>query len=80
MLNFAEQTGSGAVMLVWSFPKENQKKYIINNEIIILLHTYSLFYFINTMYSYLAYYSNNKEMKVMVWCFSNELRILIIKL
>ena len=24
MLNFAEQTGSGAVMLVWSFPLMNQ--------------------------------------------------------
>jgi hypothetical protein len=30
MLNFAEQTGSGAVMLVWSFPKlQVPLKYII---------------------------------------------------
>ena len=38
MLNFAEQTGSGAVMLVWSFPLHGSKVGYTNK----LTNTYSL--------------------------------------
>ena len=33
MLNFAEQTGSGAVMLVWSFPQNGPKLGYTKNAI-----------------------------------------------
>ena len=38
MLNFAEQTGSGAVMLVWSFPLHGSKVGYTNK----VINTYSL--------------------------------------
>ena len=38
MLNFAEQTGSGAVMLVWSFPLHGSKVGYTNN----VTNTYTL--------------------------------------
>ena len=57
MLHFAEQTGSGAVMLVWSFPRKHIIICIINNDIIQCIH-------------YCKQISNKKEMGYdgLGWC------------
>ncbi len=65
MLNFAEQTGSGAVIVVWSFlivrkkleyiKLQNIKTYLLVHEIVVnyrIAHTASIFY--DVPYSYVA--------------------------
>jgi hypothetical protein len=40
MLNFAEQTGSGAVIVVWSFLK-GQTTSINNNKLVLFFHLFA---------------------------------------
>ena len=70
MLNFAEQTGSGAVMLVWSFPSGAIESNIINSQDVLnLVQTSDDASFVCILFAFhfLWYFSKRFEPPFSTW-------------